>query len=126
MVLTARGEAAWITRREMARTARGETRDGDRRGNAATGNNCAAALHGRAPRGAISISGPLGSVPGRASIFLVFPWVGREAMALSFVVNYKLLIGHGAIHHTPGRGFLSRGHAHLLYKKAVGGFVSLI
>ena len=45
-------------------------------------------LCGRGPRGAISISGPLGSVPGRAPILLVFSWVDREAMALSFVANY--------------------------------------
>ena len=80
MVLTARGEAAWITRGEIAQTARGETRDGDRRGNGQ--QPC-----GRGPRGAIAIAGPLGSVPGRASIILVFPWVGREAMALSFAVK---------------------------------------
>ena len=84
MARTARGETAWITRGEMARTARGETATAAAA--TATGNSCAAAARG--PRGAISISGPLGSVPGRAQILWVFSWVGREAMALSFVVNY--------------------------------------
>ena len=82
MARTARGETAWITRGEMARTARGETAS-DRRGNGQQQQPC-----GRGPRVTIAIAGPLGSVPGWAQIIFVILWVAREAMALSFVVNY--------------------------------------
>ena len=85
MVLTARGEAAWITRGEMARTARGETRDGGRRSRSNGQQLC-----GRGPRppGCDFDFGPVGFRSRAGANSLGVSWVGREAMAISFVVSY--------------------------------------